>query len=519
MKRTALFVMFGVAGAMRAQAGGIYDAGPSVMPTISREMRAVWMTTVSNLDWPSNTTRTTAQQQAEVTSLLDLCVQMNLNTIFLQVRSQADSLYPSSIEPWGPMFRGTMGLAPSPSYDPLDYWVQQAHQRGLQIYAWFNPYRALSSSGTSAPANHISKVSAWVDTYPTSATNNAIWIDPGGGGSTQTRNVIKDVVTRYDIDGVVFDDYFYPYPYGTNAYPDSDTYGAYTSAGGTLSLKEWRIKNVNDLVQAVNLDIKAIKPYMKFGIGPFGIYRSYNASTSDGRPAMPSPVVGLNAVDSIYCDSVKFLSEGWIDFLAPQIYWTIGATSQPHVTIMNWWAGKNPLGRNIYVSNYTANVAAGTWTSTELINQITEARANTGIKGNVHFRMGSLRDATTLKNTLISTTYASQALIPTHPWIDAIAPLPPIVNRTTNAGANTQTISWTPFGLEAPTWYTVAYLVGSTWTTKIYTPATTSVTIPLKSASGALRAYGVASVDRSGNQSTWSQIILDPSVLGGQIRD
>ncbi len=497
----------------------VFQSSTNVMPTFSREMRGMWVTTVFNLDWPSNTTRTTAQQQQEAIDMLDMCAAMNVNTVCVQVRSQADSLYSSTIEPWGPMLRGTFGTAPNPLYDPLTYWITQAKARGIQVYAWINPYRALSSSTSTTPANHISKKAGYTDLYPTSATANSVWIDPSGPGAQQTKDVINDVVTRYDIDGVIFDDYFYPYPYNSVDYPDSDAYAAYQGAGGTLSKKEWRIKNVNDLVQSVNLSIKQIKPHMKFGISPFGIYRSSNGITGDGRPRMPSPVIGLNAVDELYADSLKWMQSGWIDFIAPQIYWTIGSTNQPHGTIMNWWVQQNTAGRHVYVANAASSVASGSWSVTELVNQINLARSNAGVTGNIHYRISSVQDTATLRNEFTNNTYKEPALIPAYTWIDGVPPLPPLVSLTQNTGLGTQTIAWTPFGSEAANWYTVAYLVGTTWTKRIVPATTTSILLPLKSSGKALRAFGVASVDRAGNSSTWSQRILDPTVIGTSIRD
>lgn len=489
----------------------------TVVPEIAREMRAFWVTTVFNLDWPSNTTRTTAQQQAEARAFLDACVDLKMNVVCVQIRSQADALYNTSLEPYGPMFRGSFGLAPSPAYDPLQYWIDQAKLRGIQVYAWVNPYRALSNATSTVPSNHIKNQAGMTDLYPTSATNNSLWIDPSGPGSNWTRNVINDVVTRYDIDGLIFDDYFYPYPYNSVDYPDADAYSAYTSGGGTLSKKEWRIKNINDFVQNVNLDVKAIKPYMKFGVSPSGIYRSSNASSADGRPKLPSPITGFSHVDSLYADSVKWMQSGWIDFIAPQIYWSLSSTAQNHTTIMNWWSQQNTLNRLVYVANAAYLVADGTWSDSELNNQITATRNLPTDSGNIHFRTESIVQDVSLTAALKAGAYANPAILPAHPWIENIPPANPWLVYSLNS--SNHVFNWTIVG-EPAYQIVVATLVGSTWTHQVLPGTTTSFTFPRKNAGGPLRAIGVQAIDRNFNASKWSQQILDPTVIsGGNVRN
>lgn len=489
----------------------------TVVPEIAREMRALWVTTVFNLDWPSNTTRTTAQQQTEARAFLDSCVDLKLNVVCVQIRSQGDALYNSTIEDWGPMLRGSFGLGPNPSYDPLQYWIDQAKLRGIQVYAWVNPYRALSNATSTVPTRHIKNQVGATDLYPTSATNNSLWIDPSGPGNTWTRNVINDVVTRYDIDGLIFDDYFYPYPYNSVDYPDADAYAAYTSGGGTLSKKEWRIKNINDFVQAVGTDIKAIKPYIKYGISPSGIYRSSNASTADGRPRLPSPIVGFNHVDALYADSVKWMQSGWIDFICPQIYWSLSSTAQNHTTIMNWWSQQNTLNRLVYVANAAYLVADGTWNASELNNQISATRNLPTDSGNIHFRAESVTQVPSLVTALKAGVYAKPAILPAHPWIENVAPTNPWLLYTLSS--SNHIFNWTVPG-EAPYQIVVATMVGSTWTHQVLPGTTTSFTFPRKNAGGPLRAFGVQAIDRNFNASAWSQQILDPTVVsGGNIRN
>ncbi len=488
----------------------IRTGSASVIPAVRREMRAAWVATVSNIDWPSASSLSTSAQQAEIVALLDLMVTLKMNAVFVQVRSQADALYSSSIEPWARCLRGTMGTAPSPLYDPLSYWLTQAHNRGIEVYAWFNPYRALSSSTTSTPALHIRNANPTAcDLYPTSATANSVWIDPSGTGAVQTTNVIMDVVNRYDVDGVVFDDYFYPYPYNSVDYPDSDAYSAYTSGGGTLSKANWRRSIVDTFVFNIGQQIKLAKPWVKYGIGPFGIW----------KPGNPAGITGLSAYDELYADSKKWLNLGWVDFLSPQLYWTIASSGQPYDDLLTWWTQQNLTGKFVWPSNYTSQLN-GTWPVSEIVNQIDVTRATPGATGNVHYSIKALKNNwATIKDTLIAGQYAENSVPPAFTWIDNSAPSAPAISSTYNSGVGSVTMSWTPQGPETPTYYVLKYMIGATWTTKVYTPTTTSLTIPIKNSGQTLRAFGVSSVDRAFNMSPFSQIVIDPTLINTNVKD
>ena len=488
----------------------IRTGSASVIPAVRREMRAAWVATVSNIDWPSASSLSTSAQQAEIVALLDLMVTLKMNAVFVQVRSQADALYSSSIEPWARCLRGTMGTAPSPLYDPLSYWLTQAHNRGIEVYAWFNPYRALSSSTTSTPALHIRNANPTAcDLYPTSATANSVWIDPSGTGAVQTTNVIMDVVNRYDVDGVVFDDYFYPYPYNSVDYPDSDAYSAYTSGGGTLSKANWRRSIVDTFVFNIGQQIKLAKPWVKYGIGPFGIW----------KPGNPAGITGLSAYDELYADSKKWLNLGWVDFLSPQLYWTIASSGQPYDDLLTWWTQQNLTGKFVWPSNYTSQLN-GTWPVSEIVNQIDVTRATPGATGNVHYSIKALKNNwATIKVTLIAGQYAENSVPPAFTWIDNSAPSAPAISSTYNSGVGSVTMSWTPQGPETPTYYVLKYMIGATWTTNVSTPTTTSLTIPIKNSGQTLRAFGVSSVDRAFNMSPFSQIVIDPTLNNTNVKD
>ncbi|MBS1705897.1 MAG: family 10 glycosylhydrolase [Armatimonadetes bacterium] len=487
---------------------GLFIDGPTVVPTIRREMRAAWVATVYNIDWPSTASLSTTSQKNEVIALLDLCAELKMNAVFVQVRSQADALFQSSIEPWAPCLKSPMGTGPNPVYDPLAYWVTEAHKRGIEVHAWFNPYRALASSTLTTPSNHITKTNpSECDTYGT-----AVWIDPSSTfGQNRLTQVINDVVNRYDVDGVCFDDYFYPSPISGTPYPDSTAYAAYQAGGGTMTLADWRRDNVNTMVQNVGIQIKLIKPWVKFGIGPNGIWKNNN----------PPGVVGQQAYSELYADTRRFLHDGWVDYLAPQLYWLISAPQQSYADLTAWWAdpAQNPLGRNVYVSNYTSQLGGtnASWTSDEILNQIDITRTTTGASGNVHYSIKALKNNYKgVKDALKAGPYATWALIPPNTWIDSVPPSKPNLTYTFSPSTGRHLFTWSPpSGSESPTWYVVSYLIGSNWTQTVYTPTTTSMQIAVKNSGAALRAFGVASVDRSGNMSPVAQRVFDASVYSG----
>ena len=297
-----------------AEATERYVSSTAKPPAVAREFRGVWLASVKNIDWPSRPGLAVAQQKAELLALLDRAKQLQLNAVLLQVRPSCDALYASKLEPWSEYLTGQMGQAPSPFYDPLTFAVEEAHQRGLELHAWFNPYRARHAAALSpVSANHVSR------THPQLVKPYAksYWLDPGlREVQEHSLNVVKDVAQRYDIDGVHFDDYFYPYPEKDEKgrplpFPDWASWKQYQDGGGRLGREDWRRENVNLFIVRVSQSVKAIKPWVKFGIAPFGIW----------RPGHPSQIRGLDSYDVLYADSRKWLRDGWVDYLAPQLYW------------------------------------------------------------------------------------------------------------------------------------------------------------------------------------------------------
>ena len=285
-------------------------------PHRAKELRGVWMATVNNADWPSRKDLTVEQQKQELTAILDRVAALHLNAVFLQVRPMADAFYPSHLEPWSEFLTGTIGK--DPGYDPLAFAIAEAHARGLELHAWFNPFRGNPTTTLRA--------------YP---YGRFLWMDPGDPAVRQRAlDVIADVTRRYDIDGVHLDDYFYPYPENNQDFPDGATYQQY---GAGMSKDAWRRDNINRFVENLYSTVKSIKPAVEVGISPFGIW----------RPGHPSQIKGFDAYDKLYADSKLWLHRGWVDYLAPQLYWPIDKREQSFPALLHWWTREDKLGRGI----------------------------------------------------------------------------------------------------------------------------------------------------------------------------
>ncbi|HVV73290.1 MAG TPA: family 10 glycosylhydrolase, partial [Verrucomicrobiae bacterium] len=372
-------------------------------PVVERELRAAWVATVGNIDWPSTNRLSTAQQKAELIGLMDRAVELKLNTIILQVRPACDAIYPSSLEPWSEYLTGTMGQPPRPFYDPLAFAVEQAHKRGLELHAWFNPFRARQASAKSPISpNHVSR------THPEFVRKygKMLWLDPGEkAAQAYSLQVVMDVVRRYDIDGVHFDDYFYPYKEqdaaGRNLdFPDSPSWSRFGSAG-KLSRDDWRRENVNAFVRRVYDSIKQAKPWVKFGISPFGIW----------RPGSPIQIQGFDPYASLYADSRQWLFRGWVDYLVPQLYWAVDPPGQSFPVLLKWWAEQNPQ-RRILAPGIDCTKAGRQWPAAEIVRQIRLARSTSGVRGQVHWSMKALMRNSQLAGTLEREVYSQPALSP-----------------------------------------------------------------------------------------------------------
>ena len=446
-----------------------------------REFRGVWVATAWNIDWPSQRGLPVAQQQSELIQILDRIQALNFNALVLQVRPTGDAFYASELEPWSGWLTGTQGKVPEPFYDPLEFAIAECHKRNIELHAWFNPYRAGTSSESSPKVRpHIAVTHPeYVYKY-----GNDLWMDPGAKVVQDlTYNVILDVVRRYDIDGVHLDDYFYPYPISGQTFPDDKTYSAYQASGGKLTLADWRRDNVNQMMQRLAIAIYTTKRHVKFGISPFGIY----------RPGQPPQIKGLDQYEALYADPKKWLEEGWVDYMAPQLYWRIDPPDQSYPVLLQWWTDNNPKRRHIYPGNKLSALDDKNWPISEYERQV-EITRNLAPKlslGNIFYNMKPFKENRLgVVDAFKSSTYAEPALAPNMQWLDAVTPaLPGRVKvkdgkLTWRAAANGDIRSWTLYQQKGDTWKLL----------KVLEAATTEATIEPGT-------YALCAVDRMANES------------------
>ncbi|MFF1394014.1 glycoside hydrolase family 10 protein [Streptomyces sp. NPDC058287] len=315
------------AAALTGLAAGDAAASGSRHAPVARDMRGMWLATVANRDWPSKPGLSAARQRAELIAHLDTAVRRHLNAVVFQVRPTADALWPSPYEPWSGVLTGVQGK--NPGWDPLGTAVEEAHRRGLELHAWFNPYRV---------ANHTD-LSRLVSTHP--ARRHPDWVVPYGGklyynpGLPDVRRFVQDAmldaVRRYDIDAVHWDDYFYPYPVAGQVFDDDDAYAAH--GGNFPDRASWRRDNTDRLVREMAASVKRIRPRTQFGISPFGVWR--NAATD---PLGSDTRAGVQTYDDLHADTRKWVRERWIDYICPQIYWNIGFAAADYAKLVPWWS-------------------------------------------------------------------------------------------------------------------------------------------------------------------------------------
>jgi uncharacterized lipoprotein YddW (UPF0748 family) len=403
-------------------------------------------------DWPSKPGLSPDSQRAEMVAMLDHSAAVGLNALILHVRLAGDALYPTDYAPWSPYLSARSGEAPRPPYDPLAFAVEQAHARGLQLHAWFNPFRAMLPifDGKVAPSHVTRKHPEWIRKYGTQT-----WIDPGEPAAREfVLQTILDVVKRYDVDGVHIDDYFYPYRESRTItrrvrgkrvrerrdieFPDDKTWKKYGKAKGWTSRDAWRRANIDDFIESLYKRVKAVKPATLVGISPFGIWRS----------GTPSGVIGLDAFNEIYADSKKWLTEGWLDYMVPQLYWEVGGKEDRFRLLDAWWRTVNPHGRSIWPGLYTSHVYAGrdNWPTSAIREQIESIRdsriGSSDPPGHVHFRLAALfADNNRLAADLATATYSERALVPEFSWLDPTMPAAPIVSVVNGDGEAAFTIT------------------------------------------------------------------------------
>lgn len=341
-----------------------------------QEMRAVWVATVSNIDWPSRAGRSVAEQQAEFINLIDFHKRTGLNTVIVQIRPAADAFYPSPFEPWSQWLTGVQGQPPAPYYDPLAFMIAETHKRGMEFHAWMNPYRAVFNvRSSSLSASHITRLHPeWFVQY-----GDQKFFDPGQEVVMQhVINIVEDVVRRYKVDAIHFDDYFYPYKIPGKEFPD---YDSYRKSGTSLSKADWRRSNTDTIISRLYKTIKSVNPDCQFGISPFGVWRNI-----DQDPAGSKTTAGVTNYDDLYADVLLWLKQGWIDYITPQLYWEFGHKAAPFEELVDWW-GRHTYGRKCYIGLgvYRAGSNAAWRDRTQLPRQIQAIRADPRLQGMVFY--------------------------------------------------------------------------------------------------------------------------------------
>jgi uncharacterized lipoprotein YddW (UPF0748 family) len=389
------------------------------------EFRAVWVATVANIDWPSKPGLSTDQQKKEAIAILDMHAKNRMNAIIMQIRPASDAFYASELEPWSRYLTGTPGKAPSPFYDPLQFWIEECHNRNMEFHAWLNPFRVAQDASQPLASSHIAfQHPDWIVNY-----GGKLYFDPG---LPQTREfvvkVVTDIVARYDVDAIHFDDYFYPYPL-KDEFPDGNSFDQYSRGFQTAKKADWRRDNVDITIKMLSESIKKTKPWVKFGISPFGVWRN-KADDPNGSQT----TAGTTNYDHLYADILKWQKNGWIDYCLPQLYWQIGNSSVDFLTLSNWWA-EHAYNRAMYIGHAVykleANSAVPEWRDpNQLIRQIETIRQIPQLGGSafyssVHFK----RDLFGFEKSLQEKIYQYPALVPAMPWIDNKAPLSPIKFR------------------------------------------------------------------------------------------
>ena len=485
-----------------ALAGPACAQGASAPPPVPREMRAVWVATVDNMDWPSRAGLSTAEQQRELIAILDRVVDLRMNAVILQVRPAADALYSSKLEPWSEYLTGTMGRAPSPYYDPLAFAVTEAHKRGLELHAWINPYRARYSNTRPASSNHVSRAHpSLVRTY-----GSYKWMDPGDPAvRALTKRVVLDIVKRYDIDALHMDDYFYPYKETRRGreipFPDASTYARYKRGGGRLARDDWRRRNVNLLVEELNEAIHQVKPQVRFGSSPFGIW----------RPGYPPSVRGLDQYSELYADARKWVNEGWLDYVTPQLYWAVDRPQQRYDQLLAWWDKENTKRRHLWPGNYTSKVGftnSAKIPESEITEQIRLTRAQPGASGNVHFSMEVfMKNPDGLNDQLVRESYLMPALVPATTWLPGDNLPAPVLSTRTDGTTGDRSLELKP-GSSTPPWLWVVQLRGTSgWTTEILPGSYRGLVLARRGGALPYEA-SVMAVDRVGNMSPPARVSL-----------
>ncbi|HEX2534107.1 MAG TPA: family 10 glycosylhydrolase [Chitinophagaceae bacterium] len=375
------------------------------------EFRGVWIASVDNIDWPLPGQYDPEAQRAEFIRQLELHRANGMNAVIVQVRPSADAFYPSPYEPWSQWLTGKQGRPPHPYWDPLQFMVEEAHKRGFEFHAWLNPYRAEHGIGKASIApSHVTRVHPdWFVTY-----GGKRYFDPGHKeGQQWVVNIVRDLVKRYDIDAVHMDDYFYPYKLPGREFPDNATFQKY---GLGLSRDDWRRSNTDSIIVALHRAIREEKPWVKFGISPFGIWRNQSQD-----PEGSATRGGVSNYDDLYADILLWLRQGWIDYVAPQIYWEFSHSVAPFQLLVDWW-NEHTYGRHCYIGLgvYRAGSNAAWRDPNQLPRQIRSLRAAENVQGAVYFSSKTFNhNPNGWNDSLRSHYYREPVPVPVMDWLPA----------------------------------------------------------------------------------------------------
>ncbi len=392
------------------------------------EFRGAWIATVVNIDWPSTKGLSTDEQKQEFTNLLDNLQHDGINAVVVQVRPAADAFYPSQYEPWSEYLSGVQGQAPEPYYDPLQFMIDEAHKRGMEFHAWINPYRAVFNTRTSSVAsNHATRVHPdWFITYGTGK-----YFNPGLPIVMEyVTDIVRDILHRYDIDGLHMDDYFYPYRIANREFPDQKTYLKY---GKGMGKDEWRRSNCDSIIKRVHDVVLDTKPGIKFGVSPFGVWRNKSRD-----PQGSDTKAGVTNYDDLYADILLWLKEGWIDYVAPQLYWPVGHPLCDFETLVKWWSD-HTYGKQLLIGHAISNAVETNqpaWHNPgELPDEINILRSYPNVQGSIYFSAKDvLQNPNGWEDSLHNDYYKYPALVPPAMWIDTTPPPSPQIIKITRAG-------------------------------------------------------------------------------------
>ncbi len=379
-----------------------------------KELRGVWIATVKNIDWPSDSNLPSEEKIKELKDLVNYLDESGFNSIFFQVRTESDAFYEKTTEPWSSYLTGTQGKAPKPFFDPLKILIEEAHKKGIEVHAWFNLNRGVFSNKTTISTNHIiRKHPEWFINFSGQKLYNF--------GLPQVReylsNIMVDITKNYEVDGVHLDDYFYPYPKKGIEFPDYQTYIKYRK--GKESLANWRRNNIDEIIKKISFDLKETSPKVKFGISPFGIWQH-----KKNDPMGSATQNGLQSYNDLFADTRSWLEKGWIDYLAPQIYWDTKHAVAPYELLAEWWT-KNHFNRHIYIGMGIYHIEDN-WNLAEVKKQMAIADNLENNFGKILFSSHILQNNyEKIGDYIKNEAFKDKALVPPMPWKDSIPPLAP----------------------------------------------------------------------------------------------